>query len=216
MDARAPLTLYRDAFWESPYDCSCYVALREKRLDFTTALGLVREGLGPAQAVRANSVIGRIPSLQHGEFWLSESMAIVEYLEDVFPPPAYPPLLPPDPRDRARARQVMLWIRSALAGLRRARPSYMIFYPSSPSPLDAEAQRDADELLAVAARLLARGPRPFGAWSIAEVDLAFVLMRLLRTGHPLPDPLRAFAEETFRRPSVLEFVEHPRPPHPPQ
>ena len=28
--AAGAITLYVDAFWESPFDCSCYVALREK------------------------------------------------------------------------------------------------------------------------------------------------------------------------------------------
>jgi hypothetical protein len=36
----------------------------------------------------------RVPVLEHGAFPLSESSAIVEYLEDTFAPPRYPAMLP--------------------------------------------------------------------------------------------------------------------------
>ena len=48
------------------------------------------------------SLTGRIPMLQHGDFTLSESSAIVEYLDDAFP--GTPRALPTSVRERARAR----------------------------------------------------------------------------------------------------------------
>lgn len=44
---------------------------------------------------------GLVPVLEVGDLRLSQSMAIIEYLDDIFP---HPPLLPPDPVDRARVR----------------------------------------------------------------------------------------------------------------
>lgn len=45
---------------------------------------------------------GLVPTLGDREFKLSQSLAIIEYLDDLYPDP---PLLPRDPRRRARARQ---------------------------------------------------------------------------------------------------------------
>lgn len=45
--------------------------------------------------------------LQSGKFSLAQSLAIIEYINDVHPEP---PLLPADPRDRALARSIALMI----------------------------------------------------------------------------------------------------------
>lgn len=44
-----------------------------------------------------------VPTLVDGDFTLSQSMAILEYLEDKYPET---PLLPPDPQGRAHVRQI--------------------------------------------------------------------------------------------------------------
>jgi maleylacetoacetate isomerase len=46
---------------------------------------------------------GLVPTLIHGEVRLGQSLAILEYLDDIHPEPA---LLPPDPAGRARVRQL--------------------------------------------------------------------------------------------------------------
>jgi glutathione S-transferase len=213
----ASLTLYIDAFWSNPWDCAPYVALREKGVSFSTAIALLREGLGVTPAIRFQALTGLEPALQHGDFWLAESLAIVEYIEDVFPPPDWPRLLPEDVRARARARQLMSWIRTELAPIREALPSIILFYPQpKPAPLDGMAAKLAVDLISVVERL---GPSPEGAllgdWCIADVDVSFVLMRLIRSGHPVPPAVVAYAEAVWRRPSVREYIEHSRPPHPP-
>jgi glutathione S-transferase len=210
------LTLYVDAFWSSPFDFSCFVALTEKQLLFGTVRALVREGQGLLPVLKERTVTARIPALAHGDFWLSESQAVVEYLEDVFPPPAYAPLLPAEPRARARARQVMGFLRADLHALRRERPSQMVFYPFSPPPLGKDAEGDARELIELAGRLVA-APEFAGAWSIAHADLAFALLRLSRTGYAkIPARVEAFIAEECARPSVRAYLDHPRPPHPPE
>src|SRR5262249_59023875 len=100
--------------------------------------------------------------------------------------------------------------------LQRERPTQLIFYPEAPPPLGPEASRAAAALLAVAERL-GCGPsgRIFAEPAIVDVELAFALMRLVRTGHPVPDAARAYAEAVCARPSVRAFVDHPRPPNPP-
>jgi glutathione S-transferase len=211
------LILYVDGHWSNTFDCAPYVALREKGIAFSTAVALVNAGVSPF--VRHAAITGLEPALQHGEFWLSESLAIIEYLEEAFPPPDYPALWPTDLRDRARARQLMSWIRMELNDLRAERISTNVFYPPRRAlpPLGPLAARQAEQLFSVIERLAPRHDALLGRWCIADVDMAFAVMRLIRTGFvPIPDVVRAYAEAVWHRPSIREYVEHPRPPHPPQ
>lgn len=52
---------------------------------------------------RALNPQGMLPSLVDDDFVLTQSLAIIEYLDETYPTP---PLLPAEPRQRARARQL--------------------------------------------------------------------------------------------------------------
>jgi glutathione S-transferase len=210
------LTLYADAHWISPYVYSVFVTLEEKRLPFAVRPIALQAGEQRAPAYQDRALTARVPALEHEGFWLSESSAIVEYLEDTFPAPAFPRALPADPRERARARQVMAWLRSDLMGLREDRSAETIFYAPATRPLSAAGEAAAGKLLRVAERLLPDDRTSlFAAWSTADADLAFMLQRLIRNGHPVPAKLRAFAEAQWARPSVRAFVERERAPYVP-
>lgn len=208
-----PFVLYTEAYWLSPWDCACWVALREKRLDFSRSVAILPGG-AILEELRAHTLLTRIPVLQHGQQFLPGSVAIIEYLEEAFPPPRWPALLPAAVADRATARHVSLLTRVELGALRRERPAWMIFYPATPPPLGAEARRDADDLVAAVERLLA-GPFLFGDFTIADVDVAFALQRLHRTGEELPASVAAYIDRVWARRSVAEYVDHPRPPNRP-
>lgn len=203
------MILYLDRFWISPYVFSCFVALREKGIAFETReVGLDR-GDQKTDEYRARSITGRVPSLTDGDFSLAESQAIIEYLEDVKPEPR---LLPKDPKARARARQLLAWIRSDLEALRAERPTTTMFYDHTSVPLSASGEAAAKKLVDVASRVIPDGvAQLFGAWSIADADLAFMLHRLILNGHDVPAKVRDFAELQWSRPSVAEFVRRDRP-----
>src|SRR5215470_16779780 len=97
-----PLVLHVDGFWNSPYAFSAFVCLTEKGLPFETRLVNLHEKAQKKPEFMAKSLTARVPLLEHGDFRLSESSAIVEYLEETFPPPRFVATLPAGPRDRAR------------------------------------------------------------------------------------------------------------------
>lgn len=204
------LTLYVEGYFTNVWDGTCVVALTEKQLAFTTARALLRDGQGVPPALRDHAAIGRIPALQHGEVWLTESIAIVEYLEEIFPGPR---LLPADPVRRARARQVMAWLRSDLLELRAERPWQLSVYPTPLGPLSPAAARQAAELVGLVEWLGAHGD--LAEWNIAHADLAFALMRLANSGHTLSPVVRQHLDRNLARPSVRAYLDHPRPPNPP-
>jgi glutathione S-transferase len=200
------LVLYGDANFESPYVFSSYVALKEKGLPFqlrtlSLASGEHRQGEYPDR-----SVTGRVPSLQHGDFWLAESSAIDEYLEDVFPPPGHPRLYPQDARQRARARQLQAWVRSDLMPIREERPTSSVFSKAPVRPLGDAARAAVDRLLRAASSLVPESGHLFGAFTIADADVAMMLMRLVANGDPVPPEVKAYAERVWARPSVQDWL----------
>ncbi|CAM3500143.1 glutathione transferase [Bordetella flabilis] len=201
-----PLTLYVDAQFLSPYAMSVYVALVEKGLDFEVRLVDLEQGDQRTAPYLCRSPIGKVPVLAHLDFYLSESSAIAEYLEQAFPPPAYAALYPADLRPRAQARQTQAWLRSDLAALRSERPTDVVFDGRQPPPLSDAAQADAARLIRVATALLSHGGEHlFGAWSLADTDLALMLNRLIQPGDEVPEPLRAYAAAQWEHPGIRRW-----------
>lgn len=204
------LRLYVDSQFASPYAMSAFVALHEKGLPFditTVDLG-TRENLAPGFA--SLSLTRRVPTLWHDGFALSESSAITEYIDQVFPGSA---LYPGEARDKARARQVQAWLRSDLMPLRQERPTEVVFYGLKYATLTPAAQTAADKLIAAAETLLPVGSQYLcGQWSIADVDLALMLNRLALHGDPLPERLTAYAHHQWQRPTVQHWLQQERPP----
>lgn len=210
------LLLYGNATWTSPYVLSCFVALRAKELAFEVRDVALQYGAQWEPPYAAKSLTARVPMLVDGDFALSESSAIDEYLEEAYAPPGHARILPAGVRERARARQVMAWLRSDLMPIREERSAEYVFYPHEVlaplAPLSAHAQRSVGKLLAVAEQLIPSDTGPlFGAWCVADTDLAMMLQRLLKTGFDLPQRLRAYAETQWKRPAVQEFCAHARP-----
>jgi glutathione S-transferase len=208
----ADFTLYAETLWISPYVFSSLVALREKNATFDVSEVALIDGANRHSDYHTPSVTGRVPSIDHGGFRLAESSAIAEYLEEVLPPPAGARLFPASLRDRARARQIMAWLRSDLAALRDDRSTVTMFYRFHLQPLSGQAQRDAERLLRVAEQLVPPSGGPlFGEWSLVDAELAFMLHRLILNGDPVPEGVAEYAKAQWTRPSVREFAEHARP-----
>ena len=203
----AGVTLYVDTRRLSPYAMSAFVALREKDIAFaleSVDLGAQENLQAPFQS---RSITARVPMLEHAGVFLSESSAIVEYLDEVFPPPAYPPVYPADPVARARARQVQAWLRSDLLPLREERPTTVVFSQPIRQPLSDQAQAAAAKLFRAAAVLLdGSTSNLFGEWCIADTDLALMLNRLVLNGDEVPELLARYARQQWQRPSVQAWL----------
>lgn len=212
MKSTSRWTLYAEPLWISPYVFSSFVALTEKGVPLSVVEVSLADGENLRPAYRDATITAKVPAIEHDGFWLAESSAIAEYLDDVFPAPQYQPLLPAEGRDRARARQLMAWMRSALGALRDERPTTTMFYPTRTKPLSPAGERDAATLLRVAQQLIPSESGPlFGAWCLADSELAFMLHRLILNGHAVPEGVSAYAKAQWQRPSARGFIEHARP-----
>jgi len=204
------LTLWVDAFWISPYAFSSFVALEEKKLAYDVEEVPMHQAGTRAPDYVKRSLTARVPMLRHRDFHLSESSAIAEYLEEAFP--GTPRLFPEDIQQRARARQVMAWVRSDLMPIREERSAETIFYAPATKPLSPKALQAAAKLLGAVEALLAPGATSlFGKFSIADADLTLMLQRLGKSGHPLGEKIQRFVDAVWSRPSVRAWVDRKRP-----
>jgi len=96
------LALY--AYWRSSASYRVRIGLNLKQLPHTLVpVQLVKEG-GGEQHTPAYSALNPqhlVPTLVHGDLALRQSLAILEYLDEIWPEPA---LLPAAPAERARVR----------------------------------------------------------------------------------------------------------------
>ena len=205
----ASFLLYVDAQFVSPYAMSAFVTLHEKELPFDVKTLNLAAKENNETSFAAASLTRRVPTLIHGDFSLSESSAISEYLDELVPKP---PVYPHDPRARARARQVQAWLRSDLMPIRQERPTEVVFHKPTRVPLSPGARACAEKLFAAAGVLLpTNAPNLFGEWCIADTDLALMLNRLVLNGDWVPERLAVYARHQWQRPSVQRWVNRERP-----
>jgi glutathione S-transferase len=200
------LLLLAESSWTSPWVFHAMVALEELRVPYR----LEPLELPVPEPRRAELIThtgaAKVPCLVDGDLWLTESSAISEYLAERFPPPAHPAILPTAIHERAHVRQVMSWIRTSARALRDARPTTSVFQQPIHTPLPDKARADAAELVSVAERWLDRRTTIASTWSVADADLALMLMRLVANGDQMPTRLVDYALAQWARPSIRRYL----------
>jgi maleylpyruvate isomerase len=106
------------AYYRSSASYRVRLALAHKALSYDVVPVSLREGSQLAAAHLAKNPIGQVPVLElateAGPVHLNQSLAILEYLEEVYPEA---PLLPKLPIDRARARELAELVNSGIQPL---------------------------------------------------------------------------------------------------
>jgi maleylacetoacetate isomerase len=107
----APVVLF--GYWRSSSAYRVRIALNLKGIGYESRpVHLVRDGGEQHRsAYLAVNPLGLVPALVHGGETIVQSMAICEYLEEVFP---QTPLLPATARERARVRSIAQTIASEI------------------------------------------------------------------------------------------------------
>lgn len=171
----------------SVYACKVRLGLALKGLEWAE---IAPPGGHGSAAYRALVPQGTVPALDHAGFVLTESDAILEYLDDIG---AGPPLLPPGAQDRARLRALSRFVDT------RVEPAARALFAFVGSPAVPAALRDTlVRHLATLDSLAGAGPYLGGAtpmlpdcglWAVAEV--LTMLERTLALPLPLPPQVAA-------------------------
>jgi glutathione S-transferase len=157
-----------------------WLAVQHKGLPFEERTIELRQDKDRAQRRRI-SPTGRVPVLHHSGRMIPDSLAIIEYLEETFPPPGHPALWPRDPDARAHARWLAATMHSGFTRLRESMSFNLCFLPKPPAPAP-EALEEADEMLRLLQEALGHardgGPFLFGAFGAADIMYAPAIVRL--------------------------------------
>lgn len=161
---------------------------------------------GTRAAILAQSPSGRVPCLRHGDVVVWDSLAICEYLNELFPEAR----LWPERREvRAVARAVSAEMHSGFQALRANLP--MKLDASLPGKgrtpeVDADIARIVELWTDCRRRFGAGGPYLFGAWSVADAMYAPVVTRFRTYGVTLEGAAAAYADAAWERPAMQKWV----------
>lgn len=198
----------------SSWSMRAYVALALKGLKFEERTISLREDVDRSKRF-AISPVGTVPVLQHGTLVVPDSLAILEYLEETFPPPRYPSLWPAEPAARAHARWLSATMHSSFQTLRQEM-SFNLCFLAQPPSVSATALKEAAHLLSLWESTLSRERRDqpflFGAFGGADVMFAPAVVRLSAFAVPTADTPKAagYLEAVLEHPAVRRWMEPAR------
>ncbi len=178
------------------------LAFEERVLPFETP--------GWRETILALSPSGRVPALHHGEVAIWDSLAICEYVAELFPEKQ---LWPADRTERALARAVSAEMHSGFGGMRRDL-SMDVMARVPRRALSRETENDVLRVLALWTQCRARavslagGPFLFGGFSVADAMFAPVAFRFRTYDVAIADPAaRAYCDALLALPAMKEWEE---------
>ncbi|HZX29072.1 MAG TPA: glutathione S-transferase family protein [Telluria sp.] len=151
------------------------------------------------------SAAGRVPVLVAGDMTIWDSLAICEYVAELFPDKA---LWPRDVAARAMARSVVAEMHSGFGDLRNCMP--MNIRASLPGKgRTPQSQADIGRISEIWEECLSRFGHHqflFGEFSIADAFFAPVVMRFRTYGVALAPALQAYCERVQAHPAVARWI----------
>jgi|SRR5215468_1267495 len=182
-----------------------YLALKHVGVPFDLVVVQLRQ-TDTAASIGKHSPAGRVPILHHRDVTVWDSLAICEYLADVFPEAK---LWPADRAARARARAVSAEMHSGFVALRSALPMN-VRAVKAPRPLDADITKDIERVKSIwrdcRKEFGAGGPFLFGAFSNADAMFGPVVTRFRTYGVALEGAEKAYADAVWRSPEMQEWA----------
>ena len=149
---------------------------------------------------------GKVPILKHGAVTVWDSLAICEYLAEIFPEAG---LWPTEPPARGLARAVSAEIHSGFTAIRNAMP-FNCRARDRHVPIGAEVQKEIDRVLALWRDCRALygkgGPWLFGRFSIADAMYVPIAGRFATYSVPLDAVTRSYVDAALDHPAVREWT----------
>ncbi len=159
-----------------------------------------------AAAIAEHSPSGLVPTLRHGPRTIWDSLAIIEYLAELFPCAGY---WPEDPEARAFARSVSAEMHSGFGALRSEMP--MNIGASKAGHAHSEtADQNIHRVMDIWRDCLHRyggGPFLFGPAGAADIMYAPVIARFETYGVQMDDTCRTYAHNVMTWAPVMEWCE---------
>lgn len=159
-----------------------------------------------AAALKEHSPSRRVPVLKHGDFSVWDSLAIAEYLADLFPEAR---LWPRDAHARASARSVAAEMHAGFAALRKQMPMDIrarLEMPAVQDDLAADIARICGIWEECRKNFAVDGDFLFGDPSIADAFFAPVVSRFVTYRPALGKTPEAYVEAVWNWPAMQSWV----------
>ena len=208
-----PLKLY--TYFRSSAAYRVRLALNYKGLAYDSASVHLRREEHRSDAYRELNPQALVPALETDGVVIPQSLAIIEYLEETFPPPDHPALWPAEVGRRSRARWLAAEMHAGFTELRSEMAFHLCFQPRPPK-ISPAALGEAAGMLALWEESLTRsageGPFLLGAFSAADIMYAPAVVRLQAFGVPLAGTPRAatYIADVLAHPAVRRWMEAAR------
>ena len=196
------LTLYVGSKRYSSWSLRGYLAVAQTGAPFECKTILLDTPSTAAEIAQVTPA-GRVPVLHHDGLVIWDSLAIGEYLHELFPARN---LWPSDRAARARARSISAEMHSSFAALRTSMPMDVIATKHGEGHTP-EALADARRVQQIWREQLAasKGPFLFGAFTLADVMYAPVATRFHTYGVDLDPTCRAYVDAIHALPAFLDW-----------
>jgi glutathione S-transferase len=201
----AELTLVIGNKRYSSWSLRPWIALKQIGLPFREVLVLLRRPETKAEILK-HSPSGKIPCLIDGELSVWDSLAILEYLNELKPEAQ---LWPRDRAARAYARSISAEMHSGFTALRQHLGMDLQREPQ-PGTWPADASADIERVQAIWAECRTRhgagGPFLFGHFTAADAMYAPVVTRFHRHVVRLDPALAAYRDAVLALPAMQEWT----------
>ena len=200
--------LYTGTRNASSWALRAWLALKEASIEFEERIVDIRKPQRFDNLARISefSPPGAVPVLVDGDAVIYDSLAIMEYANDL----GDGSLLPTDIRLRAQARSLLAWQHAGLSGLCPRLSFESAFYPDRRAMSDDEIN-DSKRLFGVFEASLQRGNGPYLVGALSLADLAFVptVVRIMAHAPEIdPWPLtKAWSDLLMTRPAVRQWMQ---------
>jgi len=201
----AEFTLYIGNKNYSSWSMRGWLMMKASGGEFEEVLIRLRQPTTKAEVLR-HSPSGRVPALVHGDVTVWESLAIGEYLAELFPQAK---LWHPDRSARAMARSISTEMHAGFSALRTHFPMNVrsSFPNRTPTP---EVQADMDRITAIwhdcRTRFEKEGPFLFGDFTNADAMYAPVVSRFRTYKVELDAEAQAYCDAVWSWPAMQEWA----------
>jgi glutathione S-transferase len=183
------LLLYVYDYNYSSWSMRAGIAIRQTGAEFREIE--VRAESEDVATLKQLSPNGLFPILKHGNEWIWDSLAIGEYLAELYP---HAGLWPGDVAARAHARSMVAEMHASFGTMRSALPmNIRKHYPGFPkiAAVRHDITRISNMWRACLDQYGGNGPFLFGTFTLADAFFAPVVMRFTTYDVELPPPLAA-------------------------
>jgi len=165
-----------------------------------------------AELLRLNPA-GKVPALKSGDLVIWESLAICEYVAELFPPAK---LWPADASERAQARALCTEMHAGFTTIRTAMPFNCRAkgrQVASSAELESEIARVQTIWRECRSAHAKRGPWLFGHFTIADAMFAPVALRFLTYGVQLDGVSGDYVDTVYKDRGVQDWIRAARHEH---